>query len=459
MKVVLLLPFSDSHYVVPPVNLGYLATALRNNGHEPIILDGVKDKINDSKLLELITKYKPGAIGISLFSCDIKTVNTYIHMLKSNFKSLPIILGGPHVSAISQQIMYDFPEIDYAIQGEAESGLPKLLANIGSDNLESIPGLIYRKNGIVKANKSYFEPELDKLGMPAWDLIDPRTYPQAPQGAVFRNFPIAPMIMTRGCPYQCTYCAGKVVTGSKFRRRGIDNIMEEVKVLYNDYGIREIHIIDDTFTLDRQLVEGFCNKLMSNNISITYTFPNGVRLNTLDEPLLKLLKKTGCYAMSVGVESGDQEVLNHMKKALDLNLIEEKIKLINKVGIDVNGFFIVGYPTETKHTINKTIKFAKKLKIKRAHFSSFLPLPGTEITNKLLADGTIEKIDYDKLFYTDVPFSPQGITKEELKKLQRKAFLEFYLRPYIIYCMVLEIRSWTHFKSLAKRAKDYAFGR
>ena len=137
--------------------------------------------------------------------------------------------------------------------------------------------------------------------------------------------------------------------------------------------------------------------------------------------------------------------------------IREKVNLINKYNIDIMAFFIVGYPTETRETILQTIKFAKELKIKRAHFSTFLPLPGTDATNQLLESGKIEKIDWSSLFYTKAPLAPEGMTPEELKKLQRKAFLQFYFRPKIMYSMTKEINSWTHFKSLLKRSVDYAF--
>ncbi|MDD5253486.1 MAG: radical SAM protein [Candidatus Nanoarchaeia archaeon] len=461
MKILLLTAMANTHYVVPPTSLGYLASAVRNSGNEVIIIDGTKEKLTPGKLSNSLNKINPDLVGITVFSCDINVVKNYINVIKKFNNNIHVILGGPHVSGVETEIFENFPGIDYAITGEAEKGFPMLLNQISkkTKNFKDIPGLIWKENSKINHNPSYFECDLDKLDFPAWDLIDPRTYPKAPQGAVFRNYPIAPMIMSRGCPFQCTYCASKVVTGQKFRKRSVDNIMKEVELLYNKFKIKEIHIVDDTFTLDRQRVIDFCNELIKRKIRITYTFPNGVRLDTLDEELLRLLKKTGCYAMSVGIESGSQEILNDMKKNLNLKLIKEKIDLINKIGIDVNGFFIVGYPGETRKTILKTIKFAKKLKIKRAHFSAFLPLPGTESTKKLKDNGKINKIDYSKLFYSDVPYSPDGMTRKELKQLQRRAFLEFYLRPRIIWYMILEIKTFDHLLSLLKRARDYAFGR
>lgn len=460
MKILLINPLSESHYFVPPVNLGYLVTALRNSDFEAKLIDGVKDHLTVEDLKEIILLDKPDVVGISFFSCDFSIIKQYVGVIKELDKDIVVILGGPHVSGVKEQIFEDFNNIDFAFAGESETSFPLFLKNIKNKIFyPKIPGLIWRDNDKTFSNPSQVEEDLDRIDMPAWDLMDPRTYPKAPQGAVFRNWPIAPIVTSRGCPYQCTYCAGKLTTGQKIRKRSIKNIINELKVLYNQYGVREIHIIDDTFTSDRELVRGFCNGLKENNMKVSLTFPNGVRLNTLDEEILTLLKEAGCYAMSVGIESGNQKILNDMKKGLKLETIEEKINLINKFNIDINGFFIIGYPTETKETIQDTINFAKKLPIKRAHFSTFLPLPGTEAT-KLAQDlGLIGKINWDKLFYTDALCPPKGITSEELKKLQRKAFLQFYLRPKQLFGLISEVKSPTHLKSLAVRAWDYAIGR
>lgn len=475
MKVLLINPYSDTHYFVPPVGLGYLATALRKNDFEVVVIDGVKDKLFPEKLKGIIQKIAPDVVGITVFSCDFKMVKTYVGIIKRNFPEMTVVLGGPHVSGVKDKIFEDFPEIDYAMRGECEISFPILLKNIeagitGSknerirasrkfsiQNFGSISGLIWRENEKIMMNPVVFEENLDQFGFVAWDLMVPRTYPQAPQGAVFRNWPIAPILTARGCPYNCTYCAGKITTGQRIRKRSVKHVMEEIKLLYNKYGVRELHFIDDTFTSDKARSIQICKEILNNNLKVTITFPNGVRLNTLDEELLYWLKKAGCYSITLGIESGSQKILNDMKKGLKLEMVEQKINLINKFRIDIMAFFILGYPTENKQTILQTIAFAKRLKIKRAHFSTFLPLPGTEATDMLIKSGKIKKIDWSKLFYTDAPCPPEGMTSKELKALQRKAFLEFYLRPKIIWYMILEIRSWAHFKSLFKRAVDYAF--
>ncbi|MCK4669676.1 MAG: B12-binding domain-containing radical SAM protein [Nanoarchaeota archaeon] len=460
MKVLLLKPYSESHYFVSPVGLGYLVSALRKHDIDVELIDGVKDQFTVRRMKEKIKKNPPDVIGISFFSSDFSVIKEYVNAIKEINKEILVILGGPHVAGVKKQIFEDFNNIDFAFAGEAETHFPLFLKKIqNNEDYTDTPGLIWKDRDQIKMNPSYFEEDLDKIGLPAWDLMDPRTYPKAPQGAVFRNWPIGSIVTSRGCPYQCTFCAGKLTTGQRIRKRSIENIMEEIELLYNKYGVREIHIIDDTFTSNKELVKGFCAGLKERDFKISLTFPNGVRLNSLDEEMLTLLKEAGCYAMSVGIESGNQKILNDMQKGLTLEIIEEKIKLINKFNIDINGFFIVGYPTETKETIMDTIKFARKLPIKRAHFSTFLPLPGTKATALALELGLLPKVDMDKLLYTDAPCPPKGLTSEDLKRFQRKAFFWFYIRPKHMIALLIEIKSWAHFKSLSKRAWDYGIKR
>jgi len=460
-KVLLVYPNSPTHYVVPPIGLGYLATALRKNGFDVGILDGIREKLNTEKLEKRIRELKPDVVGIQVFSCDAHTVKEYVAKIREIDRNILVVVGGAHVSGVGKEVFDYFGGIHFAIAGEGETAFSMLLKKVGAGekNLEDVPGLIYKKGDKLIANAPKFEEDLDALGFPAWDLMDPRTYPQAPQGAVFRNWPIAPILTSRGCPYRCTYCAGHLTTGYNIRFRNIEKVLDEIEMLYRDYGVREIHIIDDNFTFKRERAVKFCNEIAERGINISLTFPNGVRLDTLDEELLRLLKKAGCYSITLGIESGSQRILNDMKKSLKLETVEEKVALINKVGIDIMAFFIVGYPTETRETILETIEFAKRLKIKRSHFSTFLPLPNTEATKILLRDGVIKEINYDTLFYTKAPLPPKGMTSEELKALQRKAFLEFYMRPRIVAGMIKEVRSPTHFKMLMRRAWDYAFER
>lgn len=461
MEIALVQPYCDSHYVVPPIGLGYLATALRSaDFHDIGIVDCIKDDLPLGRFTEHMKKLQPKVIGFQCFSSDVGWVKEAMESMKGVVPSALLIAGGPHVSAVSKDIFQDLPEADYCLAGEGEPGLPMLmkrvLRNVDIDPRD-IPGLIWRESGEVKANPRKYVEDLDELGFPAWDLMPPNTYPDAPQGAFYKQFPIAPVATTRGCPYKCAFCGSPVNMGNKLRFRSLDHVFQEMDLLYNIYGVREFHFIDDMFNQSKKRVIEFCKRLDSLNWGINYSFPNGLRLNTIDGEMLSWMKKTGAYAFTVGIESGSQRILDLMNKKLTVELIKEKVELIHQAGLEPSGFFLLGFPGETKEEMRMTLDLAKALPIKRAHFSNFLPLPGSQATTVLLETGEIEKPDWRRLCYSEVPYSPKGVSKKELKAFQRRAFLEFHLRPRILFKMLSEIKSPNHLLSIIRRSVDYIF--
>lgn len=461
VEIALVQPHCDSHYVVPPIGLGYLATALRSRGFSNIrIVDCIREDLPLGPFIDHIADIKPRIIGFQCFSSDIKWVRDAMEGIRARIPQAILIAGGPHVSAVSQEIFKDLPDADFCIAGEAEPGLPLLAEDIvGGSHVdpESIPGLIWRNSNEVYSNPRKFVEDLDKLGFPSWDLMPPDQYPDAPQGAFYKQFPIAPVATTRGCPYKCAFCGSPVNMGNRLRFRKLDHVFQEMELLYTEYGVREFHFIDDMFNQSKSRVIEFCERLDKKNWGINYSFPNGLRLNTIDEEMLGWMKKTGAYAFTVGIESGSQRVLDLMNKNLTVEMIREKVELIHRAGLEPSGFFLLGFPGETMEEMRMTLDLAKSLPLKRAHFSNFLPLPGSRATRRLLESGEITRPDWSKLCYADVPYSPAGVTREQLKDFQRRAFLEFHLRPTILLKMLSEIRSPNHFMSILKRARDYLF--
>lgn len=458
MKVALIVPPKKSLYVVPPLGLGYLATALRKNGFEVEIVDCIKRKFNLKALKQYIQKIKPRCVGIQFFSCDFDRVKEISKFIKEIEPYITIVLGGPHPSGNPQETLKIFKEVDYGFKGEAEVGLPLLLKRITGDSdvsFQSIPGLIWREDGGVKVNPQSLVEDLDVFDPPSWDLMNPEEYDEAPQGGMLSSFPYAPIITSRGCPYQCVFCSVSSISGKKIRCRSINSILEEIVYLHNNHNIKEFHIIDDAFTVNRERAIDFCKELIKRKLDIKFAFPNGVRLDTLDKEILNLMKKTGLYSLNLGIESGSQRILDRMKKGLNLRIVRERVGLINETGLDTGGFFIIGFPKETPEEIRQTIDFAKELPIKRAEFSDFKPLPGTEITAELLKSGEITSINYNYLISHKVSYTPNGISYRQLKWWQRRAFLEFYLRPGTLIGLLRDIRSLRHLRALIKRCLFY----
>ncbi|MFC1834154.1 B12-binding domain-containing radical SAM protein [Thermodesulfobacteriota bacterium] len=461
MDILLVVPISRSHYVVPPIGLGYLATSLRQAGIDKVgILDCVKEDLASSQLPDTLKGLAPRVIGFQIFSSDFWAVKQSIEIVKEVLPDTTVVIGGPHVSATGIESLKDLPEADYGIAGEAEIGLPMLMKRVlAREHIDKaeIPGLLWRDGSSFRKNDRAIVRELDSLGFPAWDLMAPASYPDAPQGGFYRQTPIAPIASSRGCPYRCAFCGSPVNMGNRLRIRTLEHVFAEMELLYHDYGVREFHFVDDMFNASKSRVLKFCQMLQEKDWGINYTFPNGLRLNTLDEEMLLAMKRTGAYAFTVGIESGSQRILDAMNKQLTLDMIREKVNLITKVGLEPSGFFLLGFPGETKEDMEMTLRFAKSLPLKRAHFSNFLPLPGTEATAKLLGAGEIEPPDWGELAYSKVPYAPKGISKDELKAFQRRAFLEFHLRPRILLKMLGEIRSLFHLRSIIIRSWDYLF--
>jgi len=455
LDILLITPARESNqYIVPPIGLGYLATALRKENFSINILDSVKKNLTQKELIEEIKKINPKILGVQLFSYDVSLSKKFFKLIKKYLPKTKLIIGGAHPTSEPKEVLNQFKEVDYAFKGESEEGLPILVNFLLKNkkiNLSKIPGLIWRKNNLINVNNQLYTKDLDKYGIPAWDLIDPRTYKEAPQGGFLKEYPYAPISTSRGCPFRCSYCTVHIVSGRNIRVRSVQHVIEEIKMLKEKYDVKEIHILDDAFTASKQRVVEFCDSLIKNKIKIKFSFPNGIRLDSLDEEVLLKMKQIGVQDFNVGVESGSDGILEDMKKSLTTKVIKEKTNLIKKIGLESNGFFIIGYPTETKEDILKTIKFAKQIPIKRAQFSLFKAYPGTDITNKLLKEKKINKINYDSFMYYKIDYVPEGLTEKELKNLQRKAFLEFYLRPKILFSLIKEINSFEHFKFILQR--------
>ena len=453
MKVLLVKPYNQSDHIQPSIGLGYLATALRNNGHSVHILDCIKDKITIDKLPHLLKKFHPDVLGLQCYTFDLPYIRQALRIAKEVDSKIVTLAGGPHPSALPEDMLKKEPDLDYLFVGEAEIGLPKLLEALHETarDLSKIPGLVWREGGSIRVNPRIVSENLDVLGLPAWDLIHPERYPESQHGAFFKQFPIAPIMVTRGCPYPCTFCAGSIVSGKSIRRRSVDSVLGEIKMLKEDFGIKEFHIVDDNFTMDKKYVMELLGRLKSLNLGMSWAVPNGVRMDTLDEDMLKLMKETGLYLISLGIESGSDKVLAMMKKGITTSRIRRHVKMISDAKIDIAGFFILGFPGETVNTMRQTIKFAARLPIKRANFFTYLPFPGTESYNKLRECGELKDVDWESFYFTNAAYTPRGITRKELKDLHRLAFAKFYLRPHIILYQLRSIKSLRHFGFLTRR--------
>ena len=444
--------------VTPPLGLGYIASALRRGGEEVALLDLLKEHTGLPRLEEEVRRLRPRLVGFQHYSLNTPEVMESAAAVKRIDPAIAVVLGGPHPSALPAETLALIPGADFVIAGEVEKSFPLLCGAVrgNASGFRDITGLAWREGGAVVKNPPRFADDLDSLDFPAWDLMATARYPEAVQGVFFRNWPAAPIAATRGCPHVCTFCAGFTVTGRRVRARSAGNFLEEVELLHGSYGVRELKIVDDNFTFHRDFVEEVCRRLIERGPHLTWNCPNGMRMDKLDEGLLALMKRAGCYEVTLGIESGSDRVLEHMRKRLKTSDIRRYVSMIQRAGLPVSGLFIIGYPAETREDIEKTMRFSRELGLVRAEFNNFIPLPGTEAYWWLLKEG--REIDLKQLYFSNVPVPPRGMTADDVKRLQRKAFLGFYLRPRTLLRQVRDIRSMRQVRVIARRALSYIGG-
>jgi radical SAM superfamily enzyme YgiQ (UPF0313 family) len=407
---------------VPPLGLLGLAAVLELEGHTVTLIDAALTGETGPALRKTVTASKPDALMITAFSSDVATLRREMPGLRNALGSTPFLLGGPHASCRGTSTFNDLPESDAIFLGEAEETLPLFLAGHG----ERLPGVVERSDQ-WQAEPVHLK-DLSALPLPAWHHAPPARYRGLPNGVVLRKLPFAPIITTRGCPYRCTFCAGFRVTGRTIRHRPLALVWEEIDLLVREYGVREIHIEDDNFTFDAEYAKAFCREALGRDHRLCFSTPNGVRLDTLDHQLLDLMKRAGWYVVHCGIESGSDRVLSSAKKALSTKVIREKLAMIKSHGLPVAGYFIIGLPGETREDIEKTISFSLSSGIDWAHFATFLPIPGSEAGNPWFDGSFNPELLWNEFHNTRCPAPPDGLSRREVLKLQRKAFLRFYIR-------------------------------
>lgn len=434
MKVLFLQPNYDAHVIHPPLGLGYLAAFLEKEGHQVALFDGTLHNASIVDFIKAVDDFNPDLIGLSVLSRGHALAKTIIKTIKKKFKKIPLVIGGTQVTAASRLVLKDLMA-DFAIVGEGEVTLLELAKVLErkKKNFAQISGLAYKTPaGRIRVTKPReLIADLDSLPFPAWHLMPPQKYRIAPILEPAQAQPIAPVLTSRGCPYNCSFCASNVTWKRRIRFRSPENVLEEIKMLKNEFGVGEIHFSDDNFTMDPKRAEKICDLMIKERIGLPWQCPNGVRIDRLTLPLLRKMKKAGCYALGLGIESGNQKILDQVNKNLDLKIVPRVLNNLRKADIESYGFFILGLPGETKKTIQETINFALKNPFDRAWFNIFAPYPGSPAFDEWIKNRDFNKIDWEKHDCSTAIMAGKDLALEEIEKLQKQALKKFYLRPRV----------------------------
>ena len=378
MKIQFIIPKNKSllgHKYTPPghphLGVAYLGAFLKKYGHEVRIYDdGLK---NSYSLVDSIKEFSPDLVGVTSFSYCYDYAIDCIDRVKSNFDT-PVVLGGPHVSAAKRAVLQD-TDVDFAIIKEGEHSLLDLLNALkqNREDFSDIKNLIWRRNGEVIENQEMpFIENLDELPFPDYSLFEVEKYEYGSSES--RSTAI---VTSRGCPYRCTYCATLLSMGRVFRTRSAENVFAEIEQRYKE-GFQEFDINDDCFSLDIERANRIFDLIIKSGFKLRFKCFNGFRVDRITLDLFKKMKKAGFYFLAFGCESGNQQVLNNIKKSITLDQVRNAVKLANESGIDCCVNFIIGHPTETYEQAMDTLKFAKSLNCNYVNFSNLIPYPGTE---------------------------------------------------------------------------------
>lgn len=351
--------------------LACLAGALRNK-HQVKIFDLNILDWSEEQVLETVLKEKPDLVGFSLKSFNLRRVLNLAKIIKSSTSSPKLIIGGPHITLCPEEFFSrDNNDIfDFGYQGEGDSYFPHFCEAFGiEEEYKNIPGLIYKNKDEWHFNKNNFIKDLDTMPFPSFDdfvgVFD------------FENQEGYPLLTSRGCPYKCIYCSVSKVSGGVWRFRSPSNIVKEIKEAILKYNIKSFKIIDDNFTLNVSRAKDFCHLLVEEKLNLSWTCPNGLRADRMDDELAGLMKRAGCKAVSLGIESGDEKTFDFINKGEKLADIEKAVKVLKKNGLKVDGFFIIGLPFETVKSVKKSVKFIKKLGIDNIKWNMLVPYPQT----------------------------------------------------------------------------------
>ncbi len=469
MKIILLNPprlFPDGSPVSiqthhPPLGLLNVAAVLEKAGCEVVLCDAVINDMNFEQVREELRKGY-GIVGITTLTATRESAYLCASIAKEENPESLVVLGGPHITHLAEIALQKLPCVDIVVRGEGEVTFPELVQKIADgDGYREIDGISFRNEKGVPVSNPDREVvrDLDSIPFPAWHLAPMKKYFDAFAEKEFSIQKPCTVIMTsRGCPGNCTFCANRAMWGRGVRRRTPENVMKEIEFLRGEYGVKDIHFLDDTFTFNKEWGETFCDKLMRSKMGLTWRCQG--RVDTVNRDVLATMRKAGCYFICFGVESASRKMQKSMKKGITAEQAAEAIRLTNEAGMLVGSDFIIGLPGEEAEDREETFDFIRKSSLNT--FTLNLPwiFPGTDLYRTALAEGKVSEetwfeptptgegleVQLIRPFYVCDSFSSE---EEALNLLQQKTS-ELITPGYIIRRIKLERHRWLSLSHLVR---------
>jgi len=430
-----------------PLGISYIAAVMRDVC-EVSVLDAAvegydqEERIGDrffryglsfDEIQKRIARIKPDLVGIScIFSSQFQNSLEVARRAKLVDPGIITVVGGSHPTFLFKESL-EPGGIDFIVRGEGEFALRELVESVRKgQGPEQVPGLAWSEEGGIK--ESVVRPVhagLDDIPFPARDLFPVKKYDKisVPMGTVYKRRPFMNLITSRGCPHRCTFCSSTNFWGNKYRVRSPKNVLDEMEELVFKYGIREFKFLDDNLTANVKRAKEIFRGMIDRKLGVSWNTPNGVHIANLDEEMLDLMKGSGCYELTLAVESGDQTILKEIiNKPTDLEQVVKASKMMRRKGIGSHGFFIIGFPGETMQQIRNTLDFSRRLDLDRISCFIANPLPGTELLRVCREKGYIGK-DYrfDQIDYFEGRFDTKEWSHDQIHEMRRSWFWKYNL--------------------------------
>ncbi len=412
----------------PSLGLLHLAAAVREEGYVPSIIESDLFDLSPDEVVAQALADRPAYVGITLFTVGTWIAAEIAAKIKARSPETKVIIGGPHVSSMGVETIERFAQFDVAVVGEGEEVLVSLLdAYREGRPLTEVPSLIYRdpesiNPRVLTTPKLAINKDLDRLPLPAWDLLP--DFPQAYLPAVydFPKGPVASIAASRGCPFHCKFCDTSTF-GASVRAYSPERVFEMMRHLHERWGIRHILFVDDLFTASKKRTRALCELILEHGLKVTWSCAS--RVDVIHPDMLDLMRRAGCWEMSFGLESGSNELLQKMDKSASLEKSVQAIEWTHAAGIRSKGLFMLGYPGETDETMAQTRAFVKKIPLTIMNLTKFTPYPGSPIYRDLYGTN-IRDDHWQKMNGMNFVWTTPGLTQERLDQSYRQILTGFY---------------------------------
>jgi len=417
------------HQVYLPIGLPYLAAVLEKDEHEIEVIDCEALEIDHEKLGLKLASIKPNVVGITSTTPTIQSALQSARVAKEACPNVVVVLGGPHATFMDEQILNDEAAVDIIVRGEGEQTISELMHHVlDFGSLHEVAGITFRKDGqIIRTPNRPLIQDLDELPYPAYKYFPLRKYQIA--GRL-----ILPVITSRGCPFQCSFCVSTQMFGKKFRMRRVKNVVDEIEWLRDTYGADAFTFYDDAFTLDIERAIEICDEIKRRKIGIPWSCQT--RVDHVSKRILAKMREANCEIVYFGVESGSQEILDAVGKETSIQQNEKAIKWAKDAGLVVIISLVIGYPGETVDTLEQTLDLVRRLKPDDAYLCVATPYPGTDFYRFIEENGWELSPDWNLYDTTTPVFETPSISKDKILEMRKKFVDDFYSPFYILRQMV-----------------------